>query len=116
MSGQFSSGSSPVLENTTVTQKRADLRAAVRDCRTRGLYQAAKWASEQLAGGACGVQEPDWTCRSRPDQSHSRRFCPGLPAEAVPEERSATLGLSEEDSDSLLLARTLFDARVARHS
>ncbi len=41
---------SPALESSTASQKRTELRVAVRDCRVRGLYEAAKWASEQLAG------------------------------------------------------------------
>ena len=43
-------GSSRALEKVTAAHKREELRAGVRDCRNRGLYQAAKWASEQLAG------------------------------------------------------------------
>lgn len=42
--------SSRALEKVTAAQKREELRAGVRDCRNRGLFQAAKWASEQLAG------------------------------------------------------------------
>ena len=105
--------SSRALEKVPAAQKREELRAGVRDCRNRGLYQAAKWASEQLAGKHQG------SCTYCGDRSRSwlvigRSFA-GLPASEDAERQSALRSQGtalSEDSDSLLLARTLFDAKV----
>ena len=60
MSGALSPerGSSQSLEQATAAQKREELRSAVVDCRNRGLHQAAKWASEQLAGESRDLVAP----------------------------------------------------------
>lgn len=39
-----------MADNTSTAQRRTELRKAVLDLTERGLYTAAKWAAEQLAG------------------------------------------------------------------
>jgi hypothetical protein len=70
-----------------MSEHAAELRRAVKDCRDRGLFTAAKWAAVQLAG---------------------------LPRNGVPGSSvymDATGG-GEATDDTYELARTLFDLKV----
>jgi hypothetical protein len=67
---------------------RAELRDAVRQCRERCLYDASKWAAQQLAGLP---PEPE-----------------GAPAPAI----TADPACSGAEADAHELARSFFDLRV----
>eukprot|EP00884_Botryococcus_braunii_P015299 jgi/Botrbrau1/2452/Bobra.0226s0011.1 len=81
------------MEQTTPTQKRAELRKAVLDLRERGLFSAAKWAAEQAAGLV--VEEKTL----RP----GRKSRLGHPSTASRNE--------EEEDDAYLLAKASFDMK-----
>lgn len=73
---------------TSVRQKRIELRQAIIDLRERGLLSQAQWAAEQLVG--------------LPDDEHGQD--PGIP----------TMPSAAHLTDRYLLARTHFDLKVCR--
>lgn len=66
---------------------RKELRRAIFDCRERGLYEASAWAAQQLTA---------------------------LPENTVPLEAGEVCPGGEDESDCYLLAKALFDCKVAK--